>query len=54
MTREEIKGRIQRLEYHMFGYTQEDLEGIRKGVRDIKEGRVRPWTDIKKELFRAN
>jgi hypothetical protein len=27
------------------------LRGIREGVKDVKEGRVRPWAEVKKELF---
>jgi hypothetical protein len=26
------------------------VDGIRKGVKDCKEGRVRPWSEIKKEM----
>ena len=26
------------------------LDGIKKGVADAKEGKVRPWSEIKKEL----
>ena len=26
------------------------LDGIKKGVADVKEGKMRPWSEIKKEL----
>jgi len=26
------------------------MDGIRRGLKDCKEGRVRPWSQIKKEL----
>lgn len=26
------------------------VDGIRRGVRDCKEGRLKPWSQIKKEL----
>ena len=35
------------------GYIRDNsdmMTAIRRGLSDIKAGRVRPWTDIKKEL----
>ncbi len=33
-----------------FRDNSEIMDGIRKGLADIKAGRVRPWSEIKKEL----
>lgn len=45
-----LLNRIQRLEYNLFGFTEEDLDGIRVGIRDVEAGKVRLWKDIKKDL----
>ena len=28
----------------------EAIEGVKRGLKDIKEGRVKPWSQVKKEL----
>ena len=30
--------------------TEKDWAAIRAGVKDVKEGRVTPWSEVKKEL----
>ena len=29
---------------------RETLESIRRGIKDVREGRTRPWSEVKKEL----
>ena len=31
--------------------TSEMLQGIREGVKDVKEGRVRPWSEVEAEIW---
>ena len=33
-----------------FRANSEIMDGVRKGLADIKAGRVRPWSEIKQEL----
>ena len=35
---------------HYFRDNGDIMGGIREGLADIKAGRVRPWSEIKKEL----
>ena len=48
----ERKGHVS-LNDHIAGYVKADsefIEGIRKGVQACKEGKIRRWAEIKKEM----
>ncbi|MHB8084375.1 MAG: hypothetical protein ACYDHZ_00920 [Dehalococcoidia bacterium] len=63
-----LERRIQRLEEEIFGVTDEQaakmnmsmeeaakfMDGVKKGVEDVKAGRVKPWDQVKKELHIPN
>lgn len=31
-------------------YPQEIIDGVKRGVQDVKEGKVTPWKDVKEKL----
>lgn len=44
---------IKTLNEHLANYVKSDdefMEGIMRGVRDCKEGRIRPWSEVKKRI----
>ena len=49
----QIIGKRTSLNDCLSGYIKSDdnfMDGIRAGVRDCKEGKLKPWAQVKKEL----